>query len=144
MATGAGRTGDPSSLARRAAHSTTLRSMASVGLVGYALLHLVVAWLALQLAWQAGRTRPVDGRTAVDQSGAMALLADSPVGPLLLWSLAAGLAGLCVWQAVEVLRHHRTLPAPAPDRRRAVVQLGKTLGTAPCARWPPSRTAPGC
>ncbi len=144
MATGAGRTGDPSSLARRAAHSTTLRSMASVGLVGYALLHLVVAWLALQLAWQAGRTRPVDGRTAVDQSGAMALLADSPVGPLLLWSLAAGLAGLCVWQAVEVLRHHRTLPAPGPDRRRAVVQLGKTLGTAPCARWPPSRTAPGC
>ena len=130
MATGAGRTGDPSSLARRAAHSTTLRSMASVGLVGYALLHLVVAWLALQLAWQAGRTRPVGGRTAVDQSGAMALLADSPVGPLLLWSLAAGLAGLCVWQAVEVLRHHRTLPAPGPDRRRAVVQLGKTLGTA--------------
>jgi hypothetical protein len=118
------------SLAHRAAHSTALRTAARVGLVSYALLHLLVAWLAVQLAWRAGRSRPADRGAAVDQSGAMALLADSPVGPLLLWLLAAGLAGLCLWQAVEVLRHHRRLPAPGPDRRRAVVQLGKTLGTA--------------
>lgn len=104
--------------------------MAQVGLVGYALLHLLVAWLALQLAWQAGRSQPPDRDAAVDQSGAMALLADSPVGPLLLWLLTAGLAGLCLWQAVEVLRHHRRLPAPGPVRRRAVVQLVKTVGTA--------------
>jgi Domain of Unknown Function (DUF1206) len=118
------------SLAHRAAHSTTLRTVARVGLVGYALLHLLVAWLAVQLAWRAGRPRPAGRRAPVDQSGAMALLADSPVGPLLLWLLAAGLAGLCLWQAVEVFRHHRRLPAPGPGRRRAVVQLGKTLGTA--------------
>ena len=129
MAIEAGQAGDPSPLAHRAAHSAALRSAARVGLIGYALLHLVVAWLALQLAWQAGRARPADD-AAVDQSGAMALLADSPVGPLLLWLLTAGLAGLCLWQAVEVLRHHRTLPAPGPDRRRAVVQLGRTVGTA--------------
>ena len=129
MATEAGQA-DDASLAHRAAHSTALRSAARVGLVGYALLHLLVAWLALQLAWSAGRTRPVDGSGTVDQGGAMALLADSPVGPPLLWLLTAGLAGLCLWQAVEVLRHHRTLPAPGPDRRRAVVQLAKTVGTA--------------
>ncbi|WP_157936983.1 DUF1206 domain-containing protein [Geodermatophilus chilensis] len=129
MATDAGPAED-APLAHRAAHSTALRSAARVGLVGYALLHLVVAWLALQLAWRAGRSRPADGAAAVDQGGAMALLAESPVGPLLLWLLTAGLTGLGVWQAVEVLRHHRRLPAPGPDRRRAVVQLGKTLGTA--------------
>ncbi len=129
MATEAGQADDPSSLAHRAAHSTALRSAARIGLVGYALLHLLVAWLALQLAWHAGRVRPA-ANGVVDQRGAMALLADSPVGPLLLWLLSAGLAGLCLWQAVEVLRHHRTLPAPGPDRRRAVVQLGKTVGTA--------------
>ena len=128
MATEAG-PAEGDSLAHRAAHSTTLRTVARVGLVGYALLHLLVAWLAVQLAWRAGRPRPADRGADVDQSGAMALLADSPVGPL-LWLLAAGLAGLCLWQAVEVLRHHRRLPAPGPDRRRAVVQLGKTLGTA--------------
>jgi hypothetical protein len=114
----------------RAAHSGTLRTAARVGLVGYALLHLLVAGLALQLAWQAGQSRPTDGSGAVDQGGALALLADSAVGPQLLWLLTAGLSGLCVWQAVEVLRHHRTLPAPGPERRRAAVQLAKTLGTA--------------
>ena len=129
MATEADRTaGAP--LAHRAAHSTALRAVARVGLVGYALLHLLVAWLALQLAWQAGRSQPPDRAAAVDQGGAMALVADSPVGPLLLWLLTAGLAGLCVWQAVEVLRHHRRLPAPGPGRRRAVVQAVKTVGTA--------------
>jgi len=117
-------------LAHRAAHSTALRTVARVGLVGYALLHLLVAWLALQLAWQAGRSQPPDRGAAVDQGGAMALVADSPVGPPLLWLLTAGLAGLCVWQAVEVLRHHRRLPAPGPGRRRAVVQAVKTVGTA--------------
>jgi hypothetical protein len=117
-------------LAHRAAHSTDLRQVARVGLVGYALLHLLVAWLALQLAWQAGRSQPPDRGAAVDQGGAMALVAGSPVGPLLLWLLTAGLAGLCAWQAVEVLRHHRRLPAPGPGRRRAVVQAVKTVGTA--------------
>ena len=129
MATEAGQA-DDAPLAHRAAHSTALRSAARVGLVGYALLHLLVAWLALQLARSAGRTRPDDGSAAVDQSGAMALLADSPVGPLLMWLLTAGLAGLCLWQAVEVLRHHRALPAPGPGRRDALVHLAKTLGTA--------------
>ena len=129
MATEAGQA-DDAPLAHRAAHSTALRSAARVGLVGYALLHLLVAWLALQLARSAGRTRPDDGSAAVDQSGAMALLADSPVGPLLMWLLTAGLAGLCLWQAVEVLRHHRTLPPPGPGRRDALVHLAKTLGTA--------------
>jgi hypothetical protein len=129
VTTEAGRADGPSSLAHRAAHSTALLSAARTGLTGYALLHLLVAWLALQLAWRAGRVRPAaDG--VVDQRGATALLADSPAGPLLLWLLSAGLAGLCLWQAVEVLRHHRTLPAPGPGRRRAVVQLGKTVGTA--------------
>ncbi len=122
--------GAPASPVYRAAHSRTLRWAARVGLIGYALLHLLVAWLALQLAWRAGRSRPADGSAAVDQGGALALLADSAVGPLLLWLLTAGLAGLCVWQAVEVLRHHRTPPAPGPERRRAAVQLGKTVGTA--------------
>ena len=131
MATEAGQAeGASAPLVQRAAHSTALRSAARVGLVGYALLHLLVAWLAVQLAWSAGRTRPADGSGTVDQGGAMALLADSPVGPPLLWLLTAGLAGLCLWQAVEVLRHHRTLPAPGPERRRAVVQLTKTVGTA--------------
>jgi Domain of Unknown Function (DUF1206) len=120
--------GDAVPAAHRVAQSTALRHLARLGLVGYALVHLLVAWLALQLAWHAGRSR--GSRGPVDQSGAMALLAESPAGRGLLWALAVGLAGLCAWQAVEVLRHHTTPPDPGPERRTALVQLGKTLGTA--------------
>jgi hypothetical protein len=114
--------------ARQAAHSTGLRRIAQLGLVGYALIHVLVAWLAVQLAWHVGSgTR--SGRRAADQAGALALLARSSAGDVLLWVLGAGMAGLCLWQAVEVVRHHRRLPPPG-RRRAALLQLAKTVGTA--------------
>ncbi|WP_448627598.1 DUF1206 domain-containing protein [Geodermatophilus sp. URMC 64] len=108
---------------QRAARSTALRRLAQLGFAGYGLLHLLVAWLALELAWGPG------GRTA-DQAGALAVLHRSPGGGVLLWVLAVGLAGLGVWQAVEVVRHHRHLPPRGPKRRAALVQAAKTVGSA--------------
>jgi succinate dehydrogenase/fumarate reductase cytochrome b subunit len=113
---------------QRAAHHPALRRAAGLGLLGYALIHLLVAWLALQLAWGPGRARTA-GRSA-DSAGALDVLAESPLGGVLLWVLAAALAGLCLWQAVEVLRHHRRVPRPGPRRRQALGQLVKTVGTA--------------
>ncbi len=113
---------------QRAARSPALRHTARAGLLGYALIHLLVAWLALQLAWGPGRSRTA-GRST-DSAGALDVLAESPFGDALLWVLAAALAGLCVWQAAEVLRHHREVPGPGPDRRQALVQVVKTIGTA--------------
>jgi hypothetical protein len=115
--------------AQRAAGSTGLRRVAAVGLVGYALIHLLVGYLAFALAWLQG-TPSNDGQQPTDSSGALTLLARSPVGDALLWVLAVGLAGLCLWQAVEVLRHHRHLPEGRDERRQALLQLVKTVGTA--------------
>jgi hypothetical protein len=119
-------TDEVASATRRAAHSPALRHLASVGLAGYGLLHLLVAWLAIELAWG---PEPAGGATA-DQAGALAVLHRSPGGPVLLWALAVGLGGLALWQAVEVVRHYRRRPDPGPERRRAVVQVVKTVGTA--------------
>jgi hypothetical protein len=119
-------TDDVAALTRRAARSGALRHLASLGLLGYALLHLLVAWLAVELAWG---PQPARG-TTTDSAGALVVLHRSPGGPVLLWALAVGLGGLALWQAVEVVRHHRRLPDPGPERRRAVVQLVKTVGTA--------------
>lgn len=120
---------DAGDVAHDAARSTTLRRLAQVGLLGYTLIHLLIAWLALQVTWAAtGRTHDSGGRTA-DQAGAMALLASSLGGRVLLWVLALALAALCAWQAVEVFRHHRSLPPPG-ERASALLQLLKTLGTA--------------
>jgi hypothetical protein len=115
--------------AQEAARSTALRRLAAVGLVGYAAIHLLIAWLAWSLAW-VQRSPSSTGRRPTDSSGALALVAQSPLGGALLWALAVGLGGLCAWQAVEVLRHHRHLPDPGPRRRQAVVQTVKTVGTA--------------
>jgi len=119
-------TEDVAAVARRTAHSRTLRRLASLGFLGYALLHLLVAWLAVELAWG---PEPAGGETT-DSAGALAVLHRSPGGPVLLWALAVGLGGLALWQAVEVVRHHRRLPDPGPDRRQALLQVGKTVGTA--------------
>jgi hypothetical protein len=109
--------------AHEAAHSAALRRLAAVGLAGYGVVHLLVAWLALQLAWRSG------DRTA-DPNGALALLAGSPGGGAVLWTLAIGFAALALWQAVEVLRHRRSVPPPGPDRRRVLGHLVRTVATA--------------
>ncbi|MGY1784640.1 DUF1206 domain-containing protein [Geodermatophilus sp. SYSU D00698] len=113
---------------QRAARSRLLEHVARAGLVGYALIHLLVAWLALQLGW--GTPGLVTPAESTDSAGALALLAATPLGNVLLWVLAGALAGLCLWQAVEVLRHHHRLPPPGRERRAALVQVVKTVGTA--------------
>jgi len=115
--------------ARAAARSTGLRRLAAAGLVGYALIHLLVGWLAVTLAWE-HHSPSRTGQRPTDSSGALALVSQSPLGDVVLWLLAVGLGGLCVWQGVEVLRHHRRVPEPGSERRRALVQTVKTVGTA--------------
>src|SRR3954449_4201471 len=84
--------------ADEAGNSETLENLARVGLLAYGLVHVLVAWLAIELAWFGGNSK------SADQSGAMSTLADSPVGKPLLWLIAVGLIALAVWQAAEVLR----------------------------------------
>ena len=97
----------------RAAHSDALENLARVGLIAFGVVHLLVAWLALQLAWFGG------GESA-DQSGAMGTLADSPFGKPLLWVLAVGLFALAVWQAAEVLRWRTGWSASGKARTKAL------------------------
>lgn len=111
---------------RRAAHDHRLRWLAQLGLAGYGVLHLVFAYLVLLLAWL-----PLDsGDHPADPSGALTLLVATPGGAVMVWLLVAGLAGLAVWQAVEVLRHHRVVPRSDQGRRAALLQLAKTGSTA--------------
>lgn len=89
-------TGQASSTARQASNSTALETLARVGLVAYGVVHLLVGWLALQIAWGGS------GQNA-DQSGALQELAEKPFGTVLLWLLAVGLVALALWQASEAI-----------------------------------------
>lgn len=68
--------------------------------LGYAVsgvLHIVIAWIALKVAWSS------PGASA-DQSGALGSLAGNAAGRVTLWVAVAGFAGLFVWQVAEALR----------------------------------------
>jgi hypothetical protein len=104
----------------RAADGDGLEHLARVGLVSYGVVHLLVAWLALQLAWGSSSE-------SADQSGAMATLAESPVGKPLLWIVALGLIALAVWQALEVLRWRSGWSASGKARTKALRKSGNAL-----------------
>lgn len=87
---------DAGDTARRAADSKPLEALARVGLIAYGVVHLLVGWIALQVAWGGS------GENA-DQSGALQTLAQQPFGPALLWLIAVGLVALAIWQASEAI-----------------------------------------
>ncbi len=115
-----GTAGSAMGAAQQAGDSDGLEHLARVGLIAYGVVHLLVAWLALQLAWGSG------GESA-DQSGAMATLAESSLGKPLLWVVAIGLVALAVWQAAEVLRWRRGWSASGKTRTKAVKKSGKAI-----------------
>jgi hypothetical protein len=106
--------------ARQAGDSDGLEHLARVGLIAYGVVHVLVAWLALQLAWG-------EGGESADQSGAMATLAESSLGKPLLWIVAVGLIALAVWQAAEVLRWRRGWSASGKTRTKALKKSGKAI-----------------
>lgn len=109
--------------ANRAGNSRTLENLARIGFFAYGLVHLLVAWLAVQLAWG-------DGGGEADQSGAMGTLARSPVGKPLLWLLVAGFLCLALWQAAKALNLRSGWSAQGKQRRRAIQKSAEAVGMA--------------
>ncbi|SNS90015.1 protein of unknown function [Geodermatophilus pulveris] len=120
-----GTTGRAAGAADRAGNSDTLEHLARVGLVAYGVVHLLIAWLAVQLAWGVGGSA-----AQPDQSGALATLAQQPFGTVLLWVLAIGMAALAAWQAAEALRWRGGLSASGEARNKAVVTVVKAVAKA--------------
>ncbi|MBJ7454219.1 MAG: DUF1206 domain-containing protein, partial [Blastococcus sp.] len=106
-----------------AADGDGLENLARVGLVSYGVVHLLVAWLALQLAWGTSSE-------SADQSGALSTVADSPAGKPLLWIIALGMIALAVWQALEVLRWRSGWSATGDARTKAVKKSAKAVAKA--------------
>lgn len=87
--------------AEQAGDSALLEVLARFGLIAYGVVHVLIGWLALQIAWG------VTGSKSADTSGAMRTLAVQPLGKILLWLVAVGLVALALWQCSEAIWGYR-------------------------------------
>lgn len=85
--------------------------------MGYGLLHLLVAWISVGVL--------VGQRPASSSQGALAHLARSGLGLVLLLILACGFVVLAAWQAIAGLVGYRHLDG----RRRGLMRLGALCRT---------------
>lgn len=104
--------------------------------VGYAVsgvLHLLIGWIALQVAWSAS------GRSA-DESGALQTLAANSLGRLTLWLAVAGFLALGVFELAKALAV-RPAPGASPwvDRAKGISKAAFHLALA----WASFSTAKG-
>ena len=82
------------STASRAADSKPLEYLARAGFVCYGVIHLLFAWVALQLAFG-------NSGGESDQSGALENLASKPFGKTMVIIVVVGMVALAIWQAFE-------------------------------------------
>jgi hypothetical protein len=87
-------------IGRTAEDSELLDHAVRVGLVSYAVVHLLLAWLAAQLAFG-------ERSGQASNSGALHQLAQSGPGRWTLYVVAAGFAALVLWQGLEAVFGHR-------------------------------------
>lgn len=105
-------------LGRKADDSDLFDHAVRVGLVSYGVVHLLIAWLALQLALG-------DSAGSASGSGALHELAQKPFGAVLLWIAGAGFFVLVLWKLSEALLGHRD-----EDGARRVFKRATSTGKA--------------
>jgi Domain of Unknown Function (DUF1206) len=87
---------DAAGTARQVAESEPVKLGARIGLVAYGITHLLIAWLALQVAFGGGGER-------TDQSGAFQAIAAQPFGRVLLWVLVVGFVAVALWRLEQTI-----------------------------------------
>jgi hypothetical protein len=91
---------DPEVLGRQAEQSDWLDHAVRIGLVAYGVVHLLIGWLAIQLALG-------DHSESASAKGAMSELAQQPFGDVLVWAVAVGMYLLVLWRLLEAAFGHR-------------------------------------
>lgn len=82
--------------AAAAADNPVIEKGARLGFAASGVLHLLIAWLAVRLAWFG-----VQGE--VDQGGALTMIAGSAAGSAILWLCVVGFVLLALWQVTDAI-----------------------------------------
>lgn len=105
---------------RQAHDSPWLDRAIQLGLVAYGVVHLLVGWLALQLAFG-------DRSEDASNSGALHALVQQPLGGVLIWVVAVGMFLLVLWRLLEFTLGHREEQDSAKRWRKRATSLGKGI-----------------
>lgn len=89
-------TADAAGTARQVAKSRPVKAGARIGLVAYGLTYLLIAWLALQVAFGSRGEQ-------TDQNGAFQAIASTPFGQVLLWVLVVGFVAVALWRLEQTV-----------------------------------------
>ncbi|MFC5179646.1 DUF1206 domain-containing protein [Nocardioides taihuensis] len=87
-------------IGRRVEQSDWMDHAVRVGLISYGVVHLLIGWIALQLALG-------DHEGSANTTGAMRQLAQQPLGEFLIWMVAIGMFLLVLWRLLELVKGHR-------------------------------------
>jgi hypothetical protein len=110
---------DAKNAGQQAHDSHWIDTAARIGLVAYGLVHVVIAWLAVQLAFG-------DREDSADSTGAVHQLAEQPFGEALVWAVGIGMFLLAVWQVLEAIFGYRDEEGFTRVRKR-VTAAGKAV-----------------
>lgn len=127
--------GEVAEQGQQANESVWLDTAVRIGLVAYGFVHLMVAWLAVQLALG-------EKAESASNSGALHAIAEQPLGGVLIWTVAVGMGLLVVWRVLEFGFGFRDETDDAKRWRKRAASLGKGVLYAALA-WSAIKTALG-
>ncbi len=106
--------------ARDAHNSEWMDRAARAGLVAYAVVYLMIGWLAVQLALGDREGKP-------SSSGAMHELAQQPFGDVLIWLVSIGMFLLVLWKVLDAAFGHREERDGGKRTRARLTSAGKAV-----------------
>jgi len=125
----------PSQTAEAVHHSDWLDHAIRAGLVAYGVVHLLVAWLAIQLALG-------EKEDQASNTGALHYLSEQPLGGVLVWAVAVGMFLLVLWRLPEFGFGYREESDDGKRWRKRATSLGKAVIYGAIG-WSAVRTAVG-
>jgi hypothetical protein len=106
--------------AQKAKNSKTAQALGRAGMVCIGVVHLIVAYLALQVAFG-------DSSQQADQKGAIAEIGSTPFGKVILWVLTVGLIAYGLWQLMEAAVGFHWVQKKAKRTRRRIGAVVKAI-----------------
>jgi len=110
-----------SSTAGRIAQNPTFERFARAGFVMTGIVHLIVAYIALRIAFGGGGT--------ADQSGAMGQIAAAPGGKAVLWIAVVAFLLMALWRLAEAVFGSASKP-DEDSKEKEALRRGKALAVA--------------